>query len=601
MDILRTLCEQIGLSVYDKITVDKSAIYETCSVECKNGAYTIRCNNNVQLGRAVLEIKKHLSEGDFYTEINCELKHMGIMLDSSRNGVLNISTIKNIIRLSALMGYNMVLLYMEDVYTIESRPYFGYLRGRYSEDELRELDAYASEFDIQLVPCIQTLAHMNAAKKWWDLGDMFDVNDILLCDNEKTYQWIDDMFATMRKCFRTDIINIGMDEADMVGLGRYLKAHGYVDRFTIILKHLNRVCAIAEKYGFKPMMWSDMFFRIVNDGIYYGKNPIPQEVIDKVPENVSLAYWDYRSTDPDQYDRMLREHNKFDREVWMVNTAWKCIGIVPHNNYTFKTFNALYPTMNKHSIKNFFTTCWGDNGSECSVYSILPSLCYFASHFYGETDIDAIKESFLALTDIDWDTYLLLDTPNEMGSTKLRIECPTKYYLYSDLFSGFLDARCCDDFLPSMQKHVKDFEALDVNNLPLAFNTAKQLCRVLEIKILLGKRARAAYKANDLEKLRKISEVDCPELISRIEEFHKAMYEQWNNENKPQGFEIQDIRIGGLIRRVKTCKQRIDDYLENGTPITELDEEILPFNWQDAEDEHLTYYNWTNYVTVNTI
>ena len=601
MEILKTLCKQIRLSEYDKIQVDKDENHKICSVECKNGNYIVKCRNNVQLGRAVLEIKKRLFGGDFYTEINCELKHMGIMLDSSRNGVLNISTIKNIIRTSALMGYNMVLLYMEDVYTIENRPYFGYLRGRYSEEELRELDSYANEFDIELVPCIQTLAHMNAAKKWWELGDMFDVNDILLCDDEKTYNFIDDMFASMRKCFKTDIINIGMDEADMVGLGRYLKAHGYVDRFTIILKHLNRVCAIAEKYGFKPMMWSDMFFRIVNDGLYYGENPIPQEVIDKVPENVALAYWDYRSTDPEQYDRMLREHNRFGRDVWMVNTAWKCIGIVPHNNYSFKTFNALYPTMKKHSIKNFFTTCWGDNGTECSIYSIMPALCYFASHFYGEGDISEIKKYFKALTDIEWEEYLLLDTPNELGSTKLRIECPTKYFLYNDLFSGYLDARCYDEYLPSMVEHVKAFEQLDITRYPLAFNTAKQLCRVLEIKLLLGKQARSAYKAKDADELRRISEVACPELISRIEEFHKAMYEQWNNENKPQGFEIQDIRIGGLIRRVKTCKQRIDEYLENGTPILELEQKILPFNWKDADDEHLTYYNWANYVTVNTI
>ena len=46
----------------------------------------------------------------------------------------------------------------------------------------------------------------------------------------------------------------------MVGLGRYLDKHGYVNRFELLLKHLNKVCEIAQKYGFKPMMWVDMFF-----------------------------------------------------------------------------------------------------------------------------------------------------------------------------------------------------------------------------------------------------------------------------------------------------------------------------------------------------
>ena len=28
---------------------------------------------------------------------------------------------------------------------------------------------------------------------------------------------------------------------------------------------------IAEKYGFKPHIWSDMFFRLINNGGYYGR------------------------------------------------------------------------------------------------------------------------------------------------------------------------------------------------------------------------------------------------------------------------------------------------------------------------------------------
>ena len=35
---------------------------------------------------------------------------------------------------------------------------------------------------------------------------------------------------------------------------------------------------IAEKYGFKPMMWSDMFFRIAGKGEYYHKKKIPRPV-----------------------------------------------------------------------------------------------------------------------------------------------------------------------------------------------------------------------------------------------------------------------------------------------------------------------------------
>ena len=88
------------------------------------------------------------------------------MLDCSRDGVYTVEALKKYIRILAKMGYTSLQLYTEEVYEIPEEPYFGYLRGRYSEAELRELDAYAAEQGIELVPCIQTLAHLSGLTRW---------------------------------------------------------------------------------------------------------------------------------------------------------------------------------------------------------------------------------------------------------------------------------------------------------------------------------------------------------------------------------------------------------------------------------------------------
>ena len=72
----------------------------------------------------------------------------GSMLDMSRHAVMKVDTVKYVLRKMALMGLNMFMLYTEDTYEIEGRPYFGHMRGRYSHDELRELDSYASTLGI---------------------------------------------------------------------------------------------------------------------------------------------------------------------------------------------------------------------------------------------------------------------------------------------------------------------------------------------------------------------------------------------------------------------------------------------------------------------
>ena len=171
------------------------------------------------------------------------------------------------------MGYNMLMLYTEDTYEVEGQPLFGYMRGRYSIGEMKELVAYGEEKGIELIPCIQTLAHLNQIFKWDVYKKMRDCNDILLIDDERTYQLIDDMLRTLRSVFKTEKIHIGMDEAHHVGLGKHLDQHGFENRFSLLSRHMDKVKALCDKHHFQPMIWSDMFFRLANHGAYYTEQP----------------------------------------------------------------------------------------------------------------------------------------------------------------------------------------------------------------------------------------------------------------------------------------------------------------------------------------
>lgn len=143
-----------------------------------------------------------------------------VMLDVSRDGVMKVDEVKRYAQLIKKMGYNALGLYMEDVYEIEGESYFGHLRGRYTKAELREINDYAKSIGITAVPFIQTLAHLEGIFKWVEYANIRDIANILLVGEDRTYELIDKMFKTMRECFDTDIINIGMDEAPMWGAAR---------------------------------------------------------------------------------------------------------------------------------------------------------------------------------------------------------------------------------------------------------------------------------------------------------------------------------------------------------------------------------------------
>ena len=160
------------------------------------------------------------------------------MHDCSRNGPVNITQAKEMIMVAALFGLNRFMLYTEDVYEIEGEPWFGYLRGRYSKKELKEIDLYAKQKGIEVVPSIQTLAHLNQIFRWPKYRSYNDADDILLVGKSEVYELIDRCFKTIDECFTSKTVNIGMDEAFMLGRGKYYDLNGREERVEVFLKHL---------------------------------------------------------------------------------------------------------------------------------------------------------------------------------------------------------------------------------------------------------------------------------------------------------------------------------------------------------------------------
>ena len=152
------------------------------------------------------------------------------MLDCSRNAVAAPEKLRSIIRRLAKMGMNQLFLYMEDTYEVPDHPYFGTYRGRYTREELQSLDSYCSLFGIELVPCIQTLAHLHSFLRWHNSENLRDTGDILKAGSEEVYAFI----------------HIGMDEAHMLGLGNYLKENGYEESSVIIRKHTEKVLELCK-------------------------------------------------------------------------------------------------------------------------------------------------------------------------------------------------------------------------------------------------------------------------------------------------------------------------------------------------------------------
>lgn len=522
----------------------------------------------------------------------------GVMLDCSRNAVMTVAELKHFITVLARMGYNQLQLYMEDTYEVEGEPYFGSFRGRYSRDELREIDQFAFDNGVELVPCMQTLAHFNTLIYWPQYAQMTDAEDVLMVGEERTYELIDNMIRSLRKCVRTNKIHIGMDEAHMLGKGRYRDLHGERNRSDILLEHLNRVCEIAAKYGFEPMMWSDMFYRIANGGEYYAKTAkFDPTIKEKIPASVSLVYWDYYHTDRATYVQMIRGHKQLTERVVFAGGAWKWMGFTPKNDFSIRATKAAIGACRQEGVRDVIMTLWGDNGGEASAWATLPALCTAACLAQGIVKSADIKAKFEEWVGYRYDDFMLLDLPDRLNGNKGLVN-PSKYELYNDCFFGFLDTAVGADDATQYASFAKRLRNASKRTGEFAylFDTASKLCAALAYKADIGIRTRRAYETGDPRALEPIL-ADYNKMIKRTEAFYQAFRKQWYLENKANGFEVHDIRIGGLLTRMKNCRDRVADYVAGRIDaIPELNEQPMPFR-EGATD----YNHWGSTVTRNVL
>lgn len=587
----------------DRLTVEKTP----------SGA-VITYSKKVEIFRGLMLLCDGGSDGSFTVSEKARFSFNGLMIDNSRNAVLTVDTAKDMINYMAVMGLDKLMLYTEDTYEVDGHPYFGYLRGRFTKAELRELNDYGKTMGVELIPCIQTLAHLGNALRWGTYYSIVDYGDILLAGDENTYKLIEAMIKSCRESFDSDTINIGMDEALLIGLGKYMQQHGIRPRADIMCEHLQRVVDICKKYNFKPMMWSDMFFWLAV-GNYTGEGHIPQEVRDKVPPEVSLVYWEYYihdqkqnfTPDIEQFDSTMKKHLEFNNEIIFAGGAWKWSGFAPALSLSLASNGRGLTKSIENGIKKVFATAWGDNGAEGSVYFTLPTLMQYAEADYEENFDEAVmRRRFETVTGVSLDTFMTLELPNRTPTNKnIPWNNPCKYLFFNDILAGMFDKHVNADF-PAYYRQTAETLASysDTPRFGYLFDTLSKLCFVLEKKCDVGVRLKKAYDAGDRAALKAFADDELPEILRLVNDFYAAFRRQWHKEYRPGGFDVQDLRIGGLKARIETAILRINEYLKGETDsIPELAEERLWFDCRtEPGDEINTHCNlWHQIASPNTI
>lgn len=552
----------------------------------EDGRGEIRFQETIHFMRALgLWIEHDQKEKEFELIEEPQFKMTGAMLDASRNAVLSVAGIQDMLRKMSVMGLNTLMVYTEDTYEVEEYPYFGYMRGRYTEQELKVCDDYASILGIEMIPCIQTLAHLTEALKWNYAINIRDTADILLAGYSETYEFLERIITAATKPFKSNRIHIGMDEAHQLGLGKYLDRNGYEERFTIMNQHLKEVVAITNGMGLKSMIWSDMYFRLGSEnGDYYDLDAtIPEDIKASIPDT-QLVYWDYYHTDKDFYRTFIQKHKELKSDPVFAGGAWTWNGISPNYGKAFATTEAALAACKEEGVKEVFATMWGDNGAETPLTTALPIMQLFAEHSYRKDITDEhLAERFQFCTGGDYDSFMLLNQLDEtpgVGKNNVHASNPSKFLLWQDILMGLYDENIrgwslgeyYTQLAPQLEKAKEKNPAWT-----LLFDFYGQLAKVLAVKAEMGLNVKQAYDEENPVIVKEIVKQLDALIVSAnsLREKHRIL---WFSMNKPFGWEVLEIRYGGLITRLDTVQYRLNQWLNGEVDrLEELEEERLHF------------------------
>lgn len=576
----------------------------------------IHYEKKIHFFRAFGLLAEHLQAGEesFSLQETPYFQTTGIMLDTSRNAVPTVDTIHLYIRKMAIMGINMLSLYMEDTFEVADLPYFGYMRGRYTFEELKACDEYADIFGIEVIPFIQTLAHLSRVTKWDWASEITDCADILLVDEEKTYEVIEKLIMAAKAPFRTNRMAIGFDEAWNIGSGKYFAKHGYQSKADILRQHLDQVMKITEKYGLIPMIYDDMFMKELSEGRLHLDLQLEVTEADKglLPEGIQLIMWDYFHMKEQEYSILIQQRQTICDNLMCMGAWFGFATMAPNYKRTFSTNQALLTASKQMGVKEMCLSLWNDGGGEANLLSSFLAAQLYAENTYArDVSMDKLHRRFRFCMGADGEDFYNLTYFDDIITTEYENTyafepCnPSRFILWQDILLGLHDKNLSGKQVGQFYGELKAKIDLAARNNPAfeaMFMYYADLADVLCVKSEIGVELKTAYDARDLERLKKAADETLVQLSEKIRKLHKSHCTLWHSINKSFGWEVLDIRYGGLLLRIDTAINKINGYLSGAlSKIEELEEDRLLSNrargMYNAEGTFGRHYSYAEIAT----
>ena len=304
-----------------------------------------------------------------------DFAHRGYMLDISRDRVPTMEHLFHLVDHLAKLRYNQLQLYTEHTFAYEKHKTVWADASPMTAAEIRELDAYCRERQIELVPNQNSFGHMerwlehDAYKHlaecpegfWHPISGEWRPQGSVLQPDDESLDFLDGLYAELLPNFSSRKFNLGGDEPWELGWGASRERVEAEGKHKVYADFLARICRLAEQHGVEPMCWADVMLE-------------QPECIEQLPESIQPIIWGYEVDHP------------FEKQCARLAELGRRFYVAPGDS-TWASYTGRLPTMlanvksaaligKRHGAACLLMTHWGDGGHPQPWPVSLPGLVW---------------------------------------------------------------------------------------------------------------------------------------------------------------------------------------------------------------------------------
>jgi hypothetical protein len=304
------------------------------------------------------------------------------MLDVSRGKVPDEPTLRRLVDLCARLKLNVLMLYVEHTFRFRRHPHIGEGASPLDAETLRALDGYAADRGVELIPCLQSLGHMEHVLAWPEYSHLAetDLGWTISPAEPGTYALLSDLYAEFLPNFRSPLFNANCDEPWDLEHGRSARRAAELGPGGVYLEHVERIQEIARRHGKRTMIWGDVV------------HAHPDRIAEISRDLVLLDWW-YEAGHID-FDRVAA-FARAGLDFWVCpgTSSWNCL--FPRVGNSLQNIASWADAGRRHGAQGLLVTDWGDFGHYNLQGNSWLAYAWSAQQAWsGDTDVRRFDRAF---------------------------------------------------------------------------------------------------------------------------------------------------------------------------------------------------------------